>query len=60
MQKLCVLCALVVNNLMGELASIITGAVICLVVPIVSMSIGLYLGRNGMPIEIRWRRHADE
>lgn len=45
---------------MGELASIITGAVICLVVPIVSMSIGLYLGRNGMPIEIRWRRHTDD
>lgn len=41
--------------MISEWASIILGAVVCLVIPAMSMAIGIYIGRHGMPIEIRWR-----
>lgn len=45
---------------MNEATSILLGAVVCLVIPALCLAIGIYIGRHGMPIEIRWRRSRDD
>ena len=45
---------------MSDLSAAIFGIFICLVVPTLCLGAGIYIGRNGFPVEIRWRRRTEE
>jgi len=40
---------------MSQLGAIGLGAGICCVVPLLALLAGVYIGKNGLPVSVRWR-----
>jgi hypothetical protein len=40
---------------MNEFVAILIGATACFIVPGATFAMGIWIGRNGMPLEIRWK-----
>jgi hypothetical protein len=40
---------------MSQTTAVLLGSGICCVVPLISLSLGFYLGKYGIPLELRWR-----
>lgn len=49
---------------MNQFTAIVFGTGICCVIPLLALIAGVYIGRHGMPISIRWngrrQRLADD
>lgn len=46
---------------MNQITAVLLGTGICCVVPLACLSIGVYLGKYGMPVSVSWRsRNVEE